>query len=391
MAADTSFDDNRFREVLGHLPTGVVVITAMKPDGQPAGMAVGSFTSVSLDPPLVAFLPARTSSSFPSIREASSFCVNVLSAKQEVVCRQFAVSGGDKFSGLDWTPSPSGAPLLDGVVAWIDCEFERVDEAGDHYIVLGRVTNLGTGVPTLPLLFFQGGYGGFAPTSLAMGATLDMLGSLAIADRARQEIEALAADVGFECHAQVLRADQIVLVASGYPPQSAAVPWRIGLAMPVVPPWGEAFMAWRPVAEQTEWLERTRTPAESRARIIEDMAMIKSAGWSMTVWRSMADIDHISDVIAEHGRTPATERKFAELMQQAGTVARVGSEQDLPKLTDYPADSILSISAPVFSPDGELELMVNIHNMAIDTPEAEVKRCIHELREAAARISGRLS
>jgi DNA-binding IclR family transcriptional regulator len=161
--------------------------------------------------------------------------------------------------------------------------------------------------------------------------------------------------------------------------------------MPVVPPWGEVFMAWRPLEEQTEWLQRTRTPEDSRARIIEDMAVIRDAGWSMTVWRSMADVDHISDVIAEHGRTPANERKFAELMLQAGTVARIGSEQDLPTLSDYPPDSILSISAPVFGPDGELELMVNIHNMAIDTPEAEVKRCIRELREATARISGRLS
>ena len=87
------FDSKRFRQVLGHYPTGVTVVTAVDADGQPAGMAVGSFTSVSLDPPLVAFLPDKSSTSFPRIRRASSFCVNVLSAEQENVCRAFAAKG----------------------------------------------------------------------------------------------------------------------------------------------------------------------------------------------------------------------------------------------------------------------------------------------------------
>ncbi|MET0521337.1 MAG: flavin reductase family protein, partial [Jiangellaceae bacterium] len=112
----------RFRDVLGHFPTGVVVVTAMAPSGGPVGMAVGSFTSVSLDPPLVAFLPDRASSTFPHIRGAASFCINVLAADQEDVCRAFALRGADKFRDVSWSPSPSGTPVLDGVVAWIDCE-----------------------------------------------------------------------------------------------------------------------------------------------------------------------------------------------------------------------------------------------------------------------------
>lgn len=158
----TDIDSVRFREVLGSYPTGVTVITAIGEDGRPAGMAVGSFTSVSLDPPLVAFLPDRSSSSFPKIRTASSFCVNVLAADQESVCRAFATRGGDKFAGVDWEPASSGAPRLDGVAAWIDCDFESVQEAGDHYIVLGRVRELDSIDSRLPLVFFQGGYGRFS-------------------------------------------------------------------------------------------------------------------------------------------------------------------------------------------------------------------------------------
>src|ERR1700732_2676862 len=95
-------DSLHFRRILGNYPTGVSVITAIDADGVPAGIAVGSFTSVSLDPPLVACLPDKGSSSFPRIRTASSFCANVLAADQEDVCRAFATPGGDKFAGITW-------------------------------------------------------------------------------------------------------------------------------------------------------------------------------------------------------------------------------------------------------------------------------------------------
>jgi flavin reductase (DIM6/NTAB) family NADH-FMN oxidoreductase RutF len=157
----TGVDARHFRNVLGNYPTGVVVVTAIDEAGVPAGMAVGSFTSVSLDPPLVAFLPDKSSTSFPKIRRAASFCVNVLAAEQEDVCRGFARRGGDKFDGISWSPTRSGAPRLDGVSAWIDCEFESITEAGDHYMVLGRVLDLDAPGPPVPLVFFQGKYGHF--------------------------------------------------------------------------------------------------------------------------------------------------------------------------------------------------------------------------------------
>jgi flavin reductase (DIM6/NTAB) family NADH-FMN oxidoreductase RutF len=151
-----------FRRVLGHFPTGVVIVTAMS-GGAPAGLSVGSFTSVSLDPPLVAILPAKTSTSWPKIAAASSFCINILTARQESLSRSFAVSGRDKFAGVPWRPSPSGAPILDGALAWIDCDHYQSMEAGDHLIVLGRVRMLDIEPEqaVAPLIFFQGGYGTF--------------------------------------------------------------------------------------------------------------------------------------------------------------------------------------------------------------------------------------
>ncbi len=155
------FDSAKFRQVLGHFPTGVTVITADGDDGL-VGLAVGSFASVSLDPPLVAFFPARNSSSWPKIEAAGVFCVNVLAEDQEDVCRRFAAKGDDKFAGLGWKAAGSGSPLLDGVVAWIDCHIESVTEAGDHFCVLGRVRDLAVAHDGAPLVFFRGGYGRFA-------------------------------------------------------------------------------------------------------------------------------------------------------------------------------------------------------------------------------------
>ena len=156
-----TFDSAKFRQVLGHFPTGVTVVTAAG-DGGPVGLAVGSFASVSLDPPLVAFFPDKASSSWPKIEVAGTFCVNILAEQQEEVCRRFAQKGDDKFVGLGWKATSSGAPLLDGVLAWIDCEVDSVADAGDHYCVMGRVRDLGVVHDGAPLVFFRGGYGRFA-------------------------------------------------------------------------------------------------------------------------------------------------------------------------------------------------------------------------------------
>jgi 3-hydroxy-9,10-secoandrosta-1,3,5(10)-triene-9,17-dione monooxygenase reductase component len=156
-------DQLRFRRVMGHFPTGVVVITAIDAGGTPVGMTVGSFTSVSLAPPLVAFLPAKRSTSFPRIREARQFCVNVLARTQEAICRAMSSPVADRFGAVDWAPSAeTGSPIIKGVLAWIDCLIDAVHAAGDHYIVVGRVIDFDVPVPGTPLLFFRGGYGRFA-------------------------------------------------------------------------------------------------------------------------------------------------------------------------------------------------------------------------------------
>lgn len=152
-----AFDAATFRRVLGHLPTGVVVVTGID-DGDPVGLAVGSFTSVSLDPPLVGFFVAHTSTTWPRIEAGRVFCANVLRDEQESVCKTFATSGVDKFAAIDWAPGPIGAPVLAGALATIHCTIESVHEAGDHVLVLGRVMELDAADVGTPLVFFKGAY-----------------------------------------------------------------------------------------------------------------------------------------------------------------------------------------------------------------------------------------
>ncbi|MFI1048309.1 flavin reductase family protein [Streptomyces griseoruber] len=152
-------DQGEFRRVLGNFASGVTVVTATTPDG-PAGFACQSFSSLSLDPPLVAFMVGRTSTTWPRIAHAGVFCVNVLAASQAALCRAFAVSGGDKFAGVPHDAAPvSGSPRLTGSLAWIDCTVHAVHTGGDHLIVVGRVDALGS-TPAAdaerPLLFHRG-------------------------------------------------------------------------------------------------------------------------------------------------------------------------------------------------------------------------------------------
>lgn len=157
-------DPGHFRSVLAHLPTGVTVITAYGEDGNPVGMAANSVTSVSLDPPLILLCPAKSSTTWPAIRAASGFCVNVMAGHHEEVTRRFAAKGIDRWAGLEYTERPTG-PALDDAVAWIECRPQDEHDAGDHTIVVGRVVAIEatSGPDAEALVFFRGSYGSFRP------------------------------------------------------------------------------------------------------------------------------------------------------------------------------------------------------------------------------------
>lgn len=162
-ATAIEIDPAHFRSVLGHYPTGVCVVTGWRQQGSAAGLAIGTFTSVSLDPPLVGFCPDKRSTSWPLMRRTGRFCVNVLGADQLDLAHKFSTRGEDKFNGVSHGVSVHGLPVLDGVVAAIECDIAAEHDAGDHMFVIGRVLSLETLRSAPPLLFFKGRYGTFDP------------------------------------------------------------------------------------------------------------------------------------------------------------------------------------------------------------------------------------
>lgn len=155
---DVVVEPGEMRDVLGHFISGITVIAAVL-DGVPVGFTCQSFSSLSLDPCLVSFAPSRGSSSWAKIRQAPSFCINVLSVEQVEISTAFARTGTDKFAGVSWRRSAHGAPLIDGVAAFIDARIWAEYDGGDHTMVAAKVLDLGADSTRQPLMFHRGGYG----------------------------------------------------------------------------------------------------------------------------------------------------------------------------------------------------------------------------------------
>ena len=159
--SNMAIESGDFRKVLGKYPTGVTLVSS-KDDQGPFAMVIGSFGSVSLDPPLVQFMPAKESGSWSRIKKTGRYCVNVLGEQQLDLSNSFFNKDKDPFEAIHWSESTLGSPIIEGCVAWIDCLIGDVHEAGDHYIVIGEVKAIGaTEKDEGPLLFLGGAYGSF--------------------------------------------------------------------------------------------------------------------------------------------------------------------------------------------------------------------------------------
>lgn len=164
----TAIEPLRFREALGHYASGITVITSHF-NGEPVGFTCQSFHSVSMSPPLVSFSVMSNSGSYPRIRQAGRFTVNILSEQQAWVSNQFARRGADKWQGVEWQESPLGNPIIADSLHWLDCVIYAEHIAGDHLIVIGEVKALDVqeAVAAQPLLYFKGQYRNIAAHSVA--------------------------------------------------------------------------------------------------------------------------------------------------------------------------------------------------------------------------------
>ena len=380
-APGRSIDSGWFRTVLGQYPTGVCVVTAVHSETGPAGMVVGSFTSVSLDPPMVAFFPDKSSTSWPKVARAGAFCVNILGADQESVCRRFAAKGGDKFSGQVYRPASTGSPILDGCVAWIDCDIAAIQEAGDHFIVLGRVRDLQLERPRLPLLFFQGGYGRFTPSSLTAPDERGRLTQqLRHVDLIRAKLEELAADLGCMVNAGAQLGDEVVIVAVAGANGGGADGTLVGQRLPFLPPSGSVFAAWSSAAEIGAWLALgRRLPGDERhddvvARWRRGLQNVRERGYSVGLLspghRALAAFLET----AAHDPAAAPSDNLLEVLQNLVF--------DPDELTEETLRQVRQISAPVFDEHGGVALALTAYGFR--SPVGGVTSYIERLCAAAA-------
>ena len=284
-----AIDPGLFRETLGHYPTGVAVVTGIDASGSPVGMVVGTFSSISLEPPLVSFSPQKSSRTFAALRECATFCVNVLASDQEDVCRLIASGGPDKFSAVGWTAAPGGAPVLDDVVAWVECAWDQVIEAGDHYIVLGAVRDLGVPRAVAPLLFFQGGYGKFSSPSLMAGASPDLLEAVRLAEAIRSDVEQCSAEVGATCAVLAKVASEIVTVLvadSATQPEGSTV----GQRAPHIAPLGAAFLNRASEDEVADWIAHLEGSDDATLQQLRDnLETVRERGYSIALHSPASD------------------------------------------------------------------------------------------------------
>lgn len=384
--ADGAIEPRHFRETLGHYPTGVAVVTAITEEHGPIGMVVGSFTSVSLDPPLAAFMPQRNSGTFELLRRATSFCVNVLSAEQEQLCRRFAAGGPDRFDGVAWAPAPSGAPVLDDVVAWIDCTYESIVEAGDHYIAIGRVCAVDVVKPALPLLFFQGGYGRFSLPSLVAGAHPDLIHSIRLAEHAREQIEAVADEFDAECSVLAAVGEDAVFVALA---SRSTEPSNVSLGfhVPLIPPIGSVYIASLGSVAVNAWLDRIpESDDETRAAYIAKLERVRERGYSLSLRgeHSERQMFVAARDYSSADRLPEHERRFRAIIREQAHLYE-------PEIEPDGVYDLHSVVVPVLGPMGTIQIALRLANVPRHTSGHQILRWVARLQHAAQHVAARIA
>lgn len=385
MATATTFDPARYREVLGHYPTGVVIVTGVHPDGEALAMIVGTFTSVSMEPPLVAFLPMRSSRTFARLSECESMCINVLTDGQEQVGRTIAGRHEDKLRDIDWEPCASGAPMLSGSLAWLDVHLERVVEAGDHHIAICAIDDMAVNNPKAPLIFFQGGYGGFAVPSLLARIDNDITGAVQQASRARGLLGSLASTHG--CEATLLTVvDKCELAAIATAVGDGVSPGNgLGARVPIVPPIADVWVAELPEADQAEWLAKGDGDPRTQETFRERLAFARDHGFLMSFLpEGQADpywsMNAATHRYADGGITPTAEREIRESISNVAVSYRV---------RDIELDDVYDVGmlvATIHDPSGQPVRMLRLAQLPRRASGRLVLGWVEDLRAAVAEL-----
>ena len=378
-ARSTVIDISHFRRVLGQHPKGVAVITAIDAEGNPVGMTVSSFNSVSLDPPLVAFLPARGSRFLSTVTAVGRFAVNVLAGDQIDISRTFASAVPDRFHSVGWRPSPLGSPVLDGALAWIDCRLHSASEAGDHMFVVGEVESLDVERAVGPLISFQSGYGRFSSLSMVTSDGDGVASHLRLAELARPRLERISRVFGVQAAATALVGSEVMQVAWTSADDTDLATNMVGLRLPFIAPFGLMFAAWASDDVREAWIapHRQDDPDDAIVRsVLESVERARAQGWiALPDHARLRDIERSIARIAAHGELPEAILELdAHNRAYARAYARLAGDQ--PR----------GVGVPVFDHTGQVVLALTAQRMPAMERDL-VDRCRDELVAAAAELT----
>jgi flavin reductase (DIM6/NTAB) family NADH-FMN oxidoreductase RutF len=379
-------DQKVFREVTGHYPTGVAVVTGQDAGGEALALVVGTFSSVSLDPPLVSFMPMKTSRSFERLRNCASLCINIVGGEQEREVLTIAQRWENKLDGIDWFRSPSGSPVLSDSIAWIDTHIEQVVEAGDHWIVLCAVDDMAVVNPVSPLIFFQGGYGSFVCTSLLARMDHEIHPAIHAAHGVRAEVEALATRIG--CAVSVFTAvgtDEMVAVLQATGP-GVDGDFNLAQRIPMVPPIGDTYVFDLSAQEQQRWIAKLGKGDDTENRVHrERLAFVRDNGYLVSFLPAEGQDAYTlmreATKTYETGRmTPLQERQIRESIRHTPVDYRTR------EIEDAQSYDVGSLVLPVRDSDGRYTLTLRLAQLPLRVTGATVKRWIADARAVVAAL-----
>jgi flavin reductase (DIM6/NTAB) family NADH-FMN oxidoreductase RutF/DNA-binding IclR family transcriptional regulator len=364
------------RRALAHYPTGVAVLLAHGPDGSPTSMVVGTFTSVSLDPPLVGFLADRNSASWRAIKEAGHFCVSVLGAAHEHVCRAFATKDPDRFQYAT-ALTGQGRSYIDDAPLWVDCEIADVLEAGDHDFVLGSVQQLGVSADEpLPLLFLRGGYGAPRIASLQVEAP-GLAPVLRLADAVRPEIEAVSHELDVECVVLAAVGDEVVMIAAAGIDSPGSTPrTHVGSAFPLAAPLAALFVAWASPGEQQRWLRDGCRLAgtDLTESAVAALETVRAQGYETATGTEVSERFR-QTVVDSRGDTAAALQPAMRAVVENRSIQSAGAADELANVTMF--------MVPVHGHDGRVVLNLGIVNLTGKEDRSRLQRYLDRLLLAA--------
>ncbi|HWI30692.1 MAG TPA: flavin reductase [Microbacterium sp.] len=372
-----------WRAVLGEYPTGVCLVTSRGGEGEPAGMAIGSFVAVSEEPPLVGFFAGVHSSTLPKLIGNGQFSVSVLAAEHEAICRAFAQKSPDRWTMARFVDSPAGSPRLAEAAVWFDATIESAQTHGDHVFVIGRVQDFGADsvAAEMPLLFRRAGYGSFAAPSERYDSRA-FIERLRWASTAEGELEALADELDVEITVNTQLGDSVVTLASLAPHSPFGSYDNVGASHPWAAPIASVFAAWAPAAKRHAWEEASRhlTGAVDRDLIERQLSGVRERGYAIAGDRAMTE--RFMRLI----RGSHTDRdSYARMWADIATMRRqIETDQG------FSWNKVVVVQVPVFGADGDVVLALYAIGLPRLADQQSYERLVRRMQRTAEHLSQRI-